>query len=285
MLLLPIIYFFVFSYWPMVNVLLAWKQNNVVLPIFEVPWVGWANFERAFSLLPFQTAVRNTIMFSFLDMLVGFPAPIILALMLNELKFLRFKKITQTISYMPFFLSWVIIGGLATRLFSTSVGTINNIIVGMGFDPVPFLNNEVHWVVTNVLLSVWRHVGWNTILYLAAITSINPELYEAADIDGASRLRKMWHVTLPGIRPVIIILLILTMGQIMGVDMVRFLSLENMLVRGVSEVLPTFVWRWGLQSMQFALAAAVGIFTSVINLFLLLSANFIARRLGGNGFW
>ncbi|MCL2398653.1 MAG: ABC transporter permease subunit [Defluviitaleaceae bacterium] len=285
MLIPPIIYFFIFSYMPMLNLLLAWKQNNIILPVLDVPWVGWANFQRAFSLVPFQEAIRNTIMFSFLDMAVGFPAPIILALLLNEIKFIKFKRITQTISYMPFFLSWIIIGGLAIRLFSTSVGAFNNIIVGFGMEPVPFLNSPSHWVATNVFLSVWRHLGWNTILYLAAITAVNPELYEAADMDGASRFRKMWHVTLPGIRPVIVILLVLTMGQIMGVDFARFMAMENNLVRSVSEVLPTFVYRWGLQSMQFSLATAVGIFTSVINLFLLLSANWLVRRLGGQGFW
>ena len=264
---------------------MAWKQNNIFLPVLEVPWVGWANFARAFSLGPFWEAVRNTLMFSFLDMAIGFPAPIILALLLNELKFMKFKRITQTISYMPFFLSWIIIGGLATRLFSTTDGSVNNIIAGFGLEPIPFLNSNVHWVTTNVLLSVWRHLGWNTILYLAAITAVNPELYEAADMDGASRLRKMWHVTLPGIRPVIVILLVLTMGQIMGVDFARFISMENRLVRSVSEVLPTFVFRWGLEGMNFALATAVGIFTSVINLFLLLSANWMVRKLGGQGFW
>jgi len=285
MLVLPVAYFFIFSYVPLVNVLLAFKQNNVVARVWDVPWVGFDNFVHIFSLQIFRDAIRNTLMFSFLDLVIGFPAPIILALLLNELKLPRFKKITQTISYMPFFLSWVIVGGLSVSLFSTSTGTINAIIINMGFDPIPFLNNPRYWVFTNVLLSVWRSVGWNTIIYLAAITNVNPELYEAADMDGASRIRKMWHVTLPSIRPVIIILLILTLGQIMGADLARFISLENLIVRSVSEVLPTFVFRWGLQSMQFSIAAAVGIFQSLIGMVLLLSANFAVKKLGGQGFW
>ncbi|MCL1995044.1 MAG: ABC transporter permease subunit [Defluviitaleaceae bacterium] len=285
MLTLPLLYFFIFSYLPMVNVQLAWRQNNVFASVWDVPWVGWDNFERAFSLSPFRDAIRNTLMFSFLDLAIGFPAPIVLALLLNELKMPRFKKVTQTISYMPFFLSWIIISGLAINLFSTSTGAINNIIVGWGGSTVPFLNSNTHWVFTNVFLNVWRTVGWSTIIYLAAITNVNPELYEAAEVDGASRLRKMWHVTLPGIRPVIVILFILTLGQIMGADLARFIAMENHLVRGVAEVIPTFTFRWGLQSMQFALAAAIGIFQSVIGMFLLLSANYAVRKLGGQGFW
>ena len=285
MLVLPLAYFFIFNYVPMVNILIAFTQNNVILPVWELPFVGLQHFQNAFTLQPFRDAVRNTIMFSFLDLLIGFPAPIILALLLNELKFKMFKKVTQTISYMPFFLSWVIVGGLVTRLFSTSNGAVNNIITYIGLDPVPFLNSNVHWVFTNVLTAVWRSVGWNTIIYLAAITAVNPELYEAAEMDGASRLRKMWHVTLPGIRPVIVILLVLTMGSIMTADLARFISMENLLVRSVSEVIPTFIFRWGLQSMQFSLAAAIGIFQSIIGTFLLLSSNWLVKKLGGNGFW
>ena len=286
MLLLPVTYFFIFSYMPMVNMLLAFKQNNIILHVLDVPWVGMANFTRAFSLQPFRDAVTNTLMFSALDLIIGFPSPIILALLLNELRMPRFKKITQTISYMPFFLSWVIVGGLSTRLFATSDGAVNNILVNyLGAEPIPFLIEPRNWVFTNVFLSVWRTVGWNTIIYLAAITNVNPELYEAADMDGASRIRKMWHVTLPAIRPVIVILLVLTLGQIMGADLARFVALENHLVRSVAEVLPTFVFRWGLQSMQYSLATAVGIFQSVIGMFLLLTSNWFVKKLGGNGFW
>jgi len=285
MLLLPIAFFFIFSYVPMINIMIAFTQNNIRIPVWQVPWVGLDNFRWAFNNIQFINAVRNTIMFSVLDLVIGFPAPIILALLLNELKFRKFKRVTQTISYMPFFLSWIIIGGLATRLFSPTIGSVNNIIVRMGFEPVPFLNSSTHWVITNVVLSVWRHVGWNTIIYLAAITAVNPELYEAADMDGASRIRKMWHVTLPGIRPVIIILFILTIGQIMGADMARFLALENLLVRDVSTVLPIFVFRWGIEGMQYHRAAAVGLMSSLINLALLFGANLIARKLGGSGLW
>lgn len=288
MLLLPIIYFFVFSYWPMVNILIAFMRNNIIIPITYRPWERWVgldNFRWAFQNIQFIQAVRNTIMFSFLDIIFGFPAPIILALLLNELKFRKFKRITQTISYMPFFLSWVIVGGLMLRLFRTESGAVNIILMNWGFSPIPFLTSSRHWVLTNVFTAIWRSIGWNTIIYLAAMTAVNPELYEAADMDGASRLRKMWHVTLPGIRPVIVILLILTLGQIMGADMARFLATETHLVRDVSTVLPIFVFRWGIEGAQYHRAAAVGFMSSIINLVILFGANFTARRVSGSGLW
>lgn len=286
MLILPILYFLIFSYLPMVNLQLAWRANNVIANVWDVRWVGWENFERAFNNPFFINAIRNTLMFSFLDLVVGFPAPIILALLLNELKMPKFKKVTQTISYMPFFLSWVIIGGLVTRLFATSYGTINILLQNAGFERIPFLIDNRNWAIVNVLTNIWRGVGWNTIIYLAAITNVNPELYEAADMDGASRLRKMWHVTLPGIRPVMVIILILTLGHIMGADLARFFTFDNALVRGlngVAEVIPTFIFRQGLTN--FALGAAVGIFQSVIGMVLLLTANWGAKKLGSHGFW
>ena len=288
MLIPPVIYFAIFSYWPMVNILIAFMQNNVFIPITFRPWerwVGFDNFVWAFSNIQFIEAVRNTILFSFLDIVIGFPMPIILALLLNELKFAAFKRITQTISYMPFFLSWIIVGGLMLRLFQTQNGAVNNIIISFGGESVPFLTSSWHWVFTNVFTAIWRGLGWNTIIYLAAITAVNPELYEAAEIDGASRLRKMFHVTLPGIAPVIATLFILTMGGIMSADLARFLATENHLVRDVSTVLPTFVFRWGLEGAQYHRAAAVGLMASVINLIILFSVNKISQKVTGSGLW
>jgi len=289
MLVLPLIFFFIFSYLPMINILLAFTQNNIITPILELiaegGWVGMANFERAFGMIPFREAIRNTLMFSILDLVVGFPAPIILALLLNELKRERFKKITQTISYMPHFLSWVIVGGLTVQLFSQDTGVINTVIVNMGGEPFPFLTDNLNWTITNVLVAVWRSIGWNTIIYLAAITNVSPELYEAADMDGASRLRKMWHVTLPGIRPVIITLFTLTLGGIMGADLARFMAMDNNLVRGVAQVIPTYIYRWGLQGFNYSLGTAINLFQSIIGLTLILTGNWFVKKLGGNGFW
>jgi putative aldouronate transport system permease protein len=288
MLVPPIAFFLIFSYTPMINLLIAFMTNNIIRPVWENTanrWVGFANFQRAFSNPQFITAVNNTIRFSVLDLVVGFPPPIILALLLNEIKFKKFKRITQTISYMPFFLSWIIVAGMAIRLFSSNEGAITQIIYGFTGTRIPFLRSPVHWTWTNVLISLWRFLGWNTIIYLAAITGVNPELYDAADVDGAGRIRKMWHVTLPGIRHVIVILLILTIGQIMSTDLARFLALENNLVRERSMVLPMFVYNWGIQGAQFNLAAAVGLFASMLNLVFLFTANYIAKKVIGSGLW
>lgn len=292
MLILPMVFFFVFSYLPMVNILIAFTRNNIIMPVFDVirdgGWVGLDNFNAVFEHTQFQSAVRNTIMFSVLDLIVGFPAPIILALLLNELKMERFKKITQTISYMPHFLSWIIIGGMTVRLFSTdrgNPGAVTNIIYHFTGTTIPFLTTPLYWAILNVLFAVWRSLGWNTIIYLAAITNISPELYEAADMDGASRLRKMWHVTLPGIRPVIVTLLILTIGGIMQADLARYEAIGNSLVRDVSRVIPVFIYRWALLGNNFSLGAAIGLFQSVIGMALILIGNWIVKKLGGTAFW
>ncbi|MCL1991249.1 MAG: ABC transporter permease subunit [Defluviitaleaceae bacterium] len=285
MLLLPVVFIFIFRYVPMVHLYRGFAVNNTIAPLRDLEFVGLDNFRNAFTNQIFINAIRNTLLFSALDLLLGFPAPIILALLLNELKFERFKKITQSISYVPNFISWVIVGGLATTLFSTHIGAVNGFIESWGFEAIPFLEREGHWIISNVLISIWRGVGWSSIIYLAAITNISPELYEAAEIDGASRLRKMWHITLPGIRPVIATLFTLALGGIMAAELDRFVALENSFVRGVSEVIPIFVWRWGLQANQFALATVIGIFQGIIGMIMLLSGNWFVKKMGGAGFW
>jgi len=288
MLVLPITFFLIFSYWPMINILIAFMRNNVIIPVTTEPWTRWVgleNFYWLFDNVQFRQAARNTVMFSLLDLVIGFPMPIILALLLNELKFKFFKRFTQTITYMPFFLSWIIVGGLMIRLFRTETGAVNIFLMNyLGLENgIPFLTNSNHWIFTNVFTNIWRGLGWNTIIYLAAITAVNPELYEAADLDGANRLRKMWHVTLPGIRPVIMTLLILTLGGIMGADMARFLATENHLVRDASTVFPIFVFRWGIEGLQYHRAAAAGLFASFLNLIFLFTANFFSPKGTGNG--
>ena len=288
MLLIPMIFVFIFSYIPMVHLVRAFARNNTIAPVTGLTWIGFDNFREAFTLPAFRNAIRNTLMFSFLDLLIGFPAPIILALLLNELKFERLKKVTQTLSYLPHFISWIIVGGLATSLLSSNSGTINIMLENLGFERILFLETHTNWIITNMVLSVWRSVGWSSIIYLAAITNINPEYYEAAEIDGATRFRKMWHITLPGIRPTIIILFTLALGGILGASLDRFMALENSFVRGpagVADVISTFVYRWGIHNQQFALSTAIGLFQSTIGMVMLLSGNWIVRKLGGDGFW
>ncbi|MFU0828538.1 MAG: Beta-galactosidase [Lachnoclostridium sp.] len=288
LLTLPIIYFLVFRYTPMAYILIAFKKYSIVQSVWEMEWAdncGFEYFIKAFSNRDFLYAIRNTLLLNFLDLVVGFPAPIILALLLNELTFKRFKRFTQTIVYLPHFLSWIIISGMAKQLFAPTDGLINTVLNKMGFHSIPFLDEPVHWVCTYIFLGIWQSVGWNTIIYLAAITNINPELYEAASVDGANRFKKMWHITLPGIRSTIVVLLILSLGRIMGSEFDRPYALSNNLVKSVSNVISIFVYTYGVRGLQFSLTTAVGLFQSVICVIFLLGANTVAKKFGERGVW
>lgn len=288
MLSIPIAYFIIFRYIPMTYIQIAFKRFSIVQSPWEMPWAGNNGFEyfiRAFNNLDFLYALRNTLLLNFLDLVLGFPAPIILALLLNELAFPRFKKLTQSVAYMPHFLSWIIISGLAKQLFAPTTGLVNIALNRMGLSPIPFLNDPTHWVFTYVLLGIWRNVGWNTIIYLAALAGINPELYEASAIDGANRWQNIWYITLPSMRPTIITLLILSLGHILGSEFDRPFALSNPLVNSVSNVISIFVYRYGIRGLQFSLTTAVGLFQSVICVIFLVAANALAKRFGERGIW
>ncbi len=288
MLSLPIAYFVIFRYIPMSYILIAFKKYSIVKSVWEMPWAGDNGLEyfiKAFSNRDFLYALRNTLMLNLLDLVIGFPAPIVLALLLNELTLKRFKRVTQTVIYMPHFLSWIIISGMALQLFAPTTGLVNIALNRLGFDSIPFLTDSTHWVWTYVLLGVWKSAGWNTIIYLAALTSINPELYEAASIDGAGRFRQMWHITLPGLRPTIITLLILSLGRILSSQFDRPYALGNALVNDVSNVIATFVYTNGIRGLQFSLTTAVGLFQSVVCVIFLVAADSLAKRFGERGIW
>ncbi len=288
LLLLPMIYLLVFKYIPMKYILIAFKEYSIVQPLGEMAWAannGMEYFIKAFSNRDFINALRNTVVLNLLDLLIGFPIPIIFALVLNELPFKRFKKAVQTIAYMPHFLSWVIIYGLAIQLFAPTNGLINMFITGLGGEAIPFLNDSGKWVGTYIFLGVWQSFGWNSIVYLAAIAGISPELYEAASVDGAGRFAKIWHITLPGIRGTIITLLVMSLGNILGSNFDRPFALQNNLVMNYAEVISTFVYKNGIKGLQFSLTTAVGLFQSVVGVFFLLLANWVARRLGERGIW
>jgi putative aldouronate transport system permease protein len=288
LLALPITYFLVFRYIPMTYIQIAFKKYSLIQKVWEMDWApnhGMEYFIKAFSNRDFIYSLFNTILLNFLDLIIGFPAPIILALLLNELAFKRFKRFTQTVVYMPHFLSWVIISGLALQLFAPTKGFVNIILNQMGFDSISFLNEPSHWIWTYILLGVWQSIGWNTIIFLASITGINPELYEAASVDGAGRFKKMWHITLPGLRSTIIVLLILSLGRILGSEFDRPFTLGNNLVISVSNVISTFVYTNGIRGLQFSMAAAAGLFQSVVCVIFLLIANSIAKKCGERGVW
>lgn len=288
MLLLPVSFFIIFRYIPMNYIQIAFKNYSIVKSPMEMEWAanhGWEYFIQAFSNRDFLYALRNTLLLNFLDLVIGFPAPIILALIFNELAFKRFKKFTQTVAYMPHFLSWIIVAGMALQLFAPSTGLVNIMLNKMGFESIPFLNDSTNWVITYIALGIWKSAGWGTILYLAAIAGINPELYEAASVDGAGRMRNIWHITLPGIRPTIIILLILSLGHILGSEFDRPYALMNKLVTDVSNVISIFVYNYGIRGLQFSLSTAVGIFQSVVGVIFLFGANALAKKFGDRGIW
>jgi len=278
MLVLPLAYFITFKYLPIYGVTVAFKEYNVFKGIGASEWVGLDVFKHIFSMDSFYTALRNTFLLNGLDLIVGFPAPIVLALLLNEARFALFKRISQTMLYLPHFISWVIIGGMVYQVFATNYGVLNLLFAQVGLGPFPFLSDKNHWLVTYVSVGVWQSAGWGSIIYLAAMTGINRELYEAADVDGASRLRRIWHITLPGIRTTIIVLLILKIGDMADIGFDRPYIIGNVMVREYSDVLSTFIYRIGLQSGQFSNATAVGLFQAVVGLVFILSANYISKK-------
>jgi putative aldouronate transport system permease protein len=288
MLFLPLLYLLIFKYAPMIYVQIAFKKYSLVESVWKLPIAanhGFEYFIKAFQNNDFRYALRNTLTLNLLDLFFGFPAPIIFALILNELCFQRYKKVVQTIAYMPHFLSWVIIYSLALQLLAPNDGLVNMVIMKLGGSSIPFLNDAAHWIGSYIGFGIWQNFGWGSIVYLASIAGINPELYEAAAVDGAGRFRKMWHITLPGIKPTIVVLLIMNLGNILGGGFDRPFAFQNNLVMKVADVIATYVYRVGIKGLQFSLTTAVGLFQSVVGVFFLLMANFISRKLGERGIW
>lgn len=293
LLLIPMVYLLLFKYLPMRYIIIAFKDYKFNTPLLQLDWMQAADgaadyfywFKKAFGMKDFTNALRNTIVLNLMDLVIGFPVPIIFALILNELVFKRFKKTVQTIAYMPHFLSWVIIYGLALQLFPPTNGLVNMLITSLGGEPIHFLDDAKNWVGTYIFLGIWQSFGWNSIVYLAAIAGISPELYEAASVDGAGRFSKMWHITLPGIKSTIVVLLVMALGNIIGSGFDRPFALQNNLVMNYADVISTYVYRAGIKCSQFSLTTAVGLFQSVVGVFFLLLANFIARKLGERGIW
>jgi putative aldouronate transport system permease protein len=269
----------------MYGVTMAFKDFNMGLGIMKSPWVGFDNFIEIFRMRNFAQALRNTLLLNITGLVCGFPAPIILAVLLNELKSTALKKGSQTLLYLPHFLSMVIIRGIVLQVFSPTTGFVNRIILNLGGDNIPFLTEKWTWLFTYTGIGIWQGAGWGTIIYLAAISGINPELYEAAEVDGAGRLRKIWHITLTGIRPTIVILLILNVGGMISIGFEKPYLLGNALVKEFSDVLSTFVYHIGLETMRFSIATAAGVFQSVVSMVLVLGTNFTAKRFGEQGIW
>ncbi|MDO4308629.1 MAG: ABC transporter permease subunit [Eubacteriales bacterium] len=283
LMILPMIFILVFKYGAYGGLAIAFKDYKVAKGYAGSEWVGLEIFQKIFSHREFGKAVRNTLLLNILDLIFSFPMPIILALILNEIRCKWFKKVTQTLLYLPHFLSWVIIGALAYQLFSASNGVVNTLLSNMGASPIPFLQDDTWWLITYILIGVWQSMGWGTIIYLAAITGVNPELYEAAKVDGAGRWKQCLHVTLPCIRSTIVTLLIMNLGKVMQGSFERIYALTNAKVTEYTTMIPVLVYRWGIESGKFSEATALGLFQSVIGMFLVLLADYIAKRLGEDG--
>ncbi|WP_426453122.1 ABC transporter permease [Paenibacillus sp. S-38] len=282
-----LILIFVFSYIPMYGVLMAFQDYNIFGGMKESPWVGLKHFNMFFQAAEFGEVMRNTIVISLLKLVIGFPAPILLALMLNEVKHMMFKRVVQTVSYLPHFLSWVIVAGFVMSMLSTDNGSVNIALQAAGLigEPINFLSlPEYFWTIL-VSTGVWKEIGFASIVYLAAIAGIDPHLYEAAEMDGAGKIKQMFLITLPCMMPVIIIFMILAIGNLLnaGFDDILLLG-ANPVLRDVSDVIDTYVYRVGIQNSRYSYATAVGLFKAVISVGLLAMANYAARR-SGNSLW
>lgn len=285
--LLPGMAFFIlFKYIPLYGELIAFKDFRVLQGIWSSPWVGLKHFDRLFHDGDFWTILRNTLLLNLYNIVFAFPAPIVLALLLNEVISLRYKRIVQNLLYLPHFLSWVVLGGIVVSVLSPSTGMINLALHRLfHIEPIYFMASPFWWPIVFTASTVWQTAGWGTILYLAAIAGIDPRLYEAAKIDGASKLRQIFHITLPGIRGTIAILLILQMGRMMDVGFEQVYNLQNSAVYSVSDVISTYVYRIGLQGAQYSYATAVGLFQGIVGLILVLAVNHTIKKMGEDGLW
>ncbi|MDR1600218.1 MAG: ABC transporter permease subunit [Oscillospiraceae bacterium] len=276
---------FVFSYLPMAGLVVAFKDYNLFKGPFGSPWNGMANIQRIFTMPGIVQSIWNTLRVSVLTLLVGFPAPIIFALMLNELDIRWYKRVVQTISYMPYFLSWISVIGIVMNLYSV-YGPINDLrllLLGPDAKRVLFLSNPAFFIPNVLILTVWKGLGWDSIIYIAAITSIDPQLYEAAAMDGAGKLRQTWHITLTGILPTTMILLILRLGGLFGSNFELIYGLRNPFVN--FEVISTIVFKMGIQQADFGLASAVGFMQGLVALALTFGSNKLSKMVSGAGVW
>lgn len=278
LLILPIAYYVIFRYIPIYNAQIAFKEFFALKGVEGSPWVGFEHFETFFKSYYFGSLIANTIFFSVAKLALGLPCAICLALIINESRILRFKGLVQTAVYLPHFLSWVIMLGLLLALLSPSSGMINDWIKAAGGDPISFLSSTTWFRPVVILSDIWKETGWSTILYLAALLAINPELYEAAEVDGASGLARVWHISLPGILPVIVMVTLLRIGNILDAGFNQIFVLYSVPVYSVGDIIDTWVYRSGVLDFQFSLATAVGLFKGAIGLVMIVAANQVAKR-------
>ncbi|HEY8362826.1 MAG TPA: ABC transporter permease subunit [Tissierellaceae bacterium] len=283
--LLPLVYIIVFHYIPMYGVQIAFKNYVPTKGIFGSPWVGFKHFETFFKSYQFWRLIKNTVGISFYSLIAGFPVPIILALSLNAVRNQKFKKVVQMTTYAPHFISTVVMVSIIMQLLSPRTGLVNKLLGLVGIGPIDFMGEAKYFKSIYVWSGIWQSMGFNSIIYIAALASIDPSLHEAAIVDGASQLQRIWYIDIPGIMPTATIMLILSMGQIMNVGFEKIYLMQNPLNMSTSDVISTYVYRLGLVNAQYSFSAAVGLFNSVVNLILLVSVNQFARKFGETSLW
>lgn len=285
MLLLPLVYLIIFKYIPIGGLVIAFQDYNIFDGILHSKWVGLENFINLISFDEFYRILRNTLEISVLKLVILFPMPILVAVMLNEMRCVPFKKTIQTVIYFPHFLSWVIISGIFINILSTSGGMVNTFLGQLGFDPIPFLYDNRYFRGVLVATQGWKQIGYDSIVYIAAIAGIEQELYEAAEIDGAGRIKRILHITIPGILPTVVMLLILNLGHILDAGTEQILAMYNPLVYESSDVIGTYVYRIGLGKMNYSFSTAVGLFNSVVGLILVICGNYLSRKWNERSIW
>lgn len=273
------LFILVFSYFPMYGLVLAFKEFNFSLGIMGSPWVGLKHFEAFFSSPSALTALNNTVIISFLRLLFSFPAPILLAILLNEISDGPFKKISQTVSYLPHFISWIIVAGVITSLLSPSTGSINYIIKLFGGDPILFLTSTTWFRPVLIISGIWKEIGWGSVVYLAALSSVPQEQHEAATIDGASRMQRIRYITIPSLKGIVCIMLLMQAGGIMNAGFDQVFNLYSPTVYGVGDIIDTYVYRLGITEMMYSFNTAVGLFKSVVNFALVVVVNWVTKFL------
>lgn len=285
MVLPALIYVMIFCYAPMYGVIIAFKDFNSVLGILKSPFVGLKHFDTFFSSPMFKTTFMNTLLVSLQSTLFGFPVPVIFALFLNQIRMVRFKKFVQTISYAPYFISTVVLVSMLSLYLAPRTGFVNNILSALGLKSINFMLRAEWFRPVYVISGIWQSMGWNAIIFLAALSGISPDLYEASTVDGASKLQRILHIDIPSIMPTVIIMLILSVGNLMSVGYEKAYLMQKGMNLPASELISTYVYKVGLMQAQYSYSAAIGLFNSVINFVLIISVNSLAKRTTSNQLW
>lgn len=286
LLFLPcLLYYLIFRYAPMFGLVITFKDYNLFKGIWASHWVGLKYYRMFLDNPDFWPLMKNTFLLGLYKLFFGFPAPILLAILLNEVRKAAFKRVVQTVSYLPHFISNVIVASMVIMFLSPTGGLINNLLGVIGIGPINFMNEPGLFRGIYVLSEIWQHIGWETIIYLAALTAIDPQLYEAADMDGASRMRKIWHVTLPGISPAIVITLILNIGKVLEIGFEKVFLMQNPAIYDTADIISTYVYRVGMVQGNFSYGASIDLFMGVISLIFIYTANYISRRVSETSLW